>query len=59
MVSGPEGERLTFAQAGKRSALKILLIPGWIMAGLTPKKQAAHDIAAKTLVVFRGDLDRD
>ena len=59
MVSGPEGQRLTFAQAGKRSVLKILLFPGWIMAGLTPQKQAAHDIAAKTLVVFRGDLDRD
>ena len=59
MVSGLEGERLTFAQAGKRAFLKIILFPAWIMAGLTAQKQAGHDLAAKTLVVFRGDLDRE
>ena len=59
MVTGPNGERLTFKQSALRAILKLLLFKASFIAGFTPKKQALHDMAAKTLVVFRGDLDRE
>ena len=59
MVSGLNGERLTFPQALTRAFVKILLGVVSFGAGFTPRKQAPHDIIAKTLVVFRGDLDRE
>ena len=60
-VTGPNGERLTFAKAGMRAFLKLILGGGVasLLAGFTPKKQALHDMIAGTLVVFRGDLDRE
>jgi len=59
MVTGLNGERLTFPQSLTRAFLKVLLGVVSFVAGFTPKKRAPHDIAAKTLVVFRGDLDRE
>jgi len=59
MVTGPNGERLSFKQSALRALLKILLWKASFIAGFTPKKQALHDMAAGTLVVFRGDLDRE
>ena len=61
MVTGPNGERLTFAKAGMRALMKLILGGGLasFIAGFTPKKQALHDMIAGTLVVFRGDLDRE
>ena len=63
MVTGLNGERLTFQRALLRTFLKQLLaLPlglGWIMAGFTKQKQALHDTLCKTLVVFQGDVDRD
>ena len=59
MVSGLNGERLTFSQSLRRAIMKILLGVLSFVAGFTPRKQAPHDVVAKTLVVFRGDLDRE
>ena len=59
MVSGLNGERLTFSQALTRAFMKILRGVVSFGAGFTPRKQAPHDVIAKTLVVFRGDLDRE
>lgn len=59
MVTGPNGEKLTFAQSSLRAIMKLLLLKGSFVAGFTPKKQALHDMVAGTLVVFRGDLDRE
>ena len=59
MVTGPNGERLSFKQSAIRALLKLLLWKASFIAGFTPKKQALHDMAAGTLVVFRGDLDRE
>jgi len=59
IVTGPNGERLTFRQSALRALMKLILFPASFIAGFTPRKQALHDMAAKTLVVFRGDLDRE
>ena len=55
VVTDMEGNRLNFAKASLRYFGKIvsgaILMIGYIMAGLTQKKQALHDIIAKTLVI--------
>jgi uncharacterized RDD family membrane protein YckC len=58
VVTDLEGRRISFARAtgrhfGKLLSALILLI-GYIMAGLTERKQALHDMMASTLVVRRG-----
>ncbi|MCE0483921.1 MAG: RDD family protein [Methylacidiphilales bacterium] len=55
-VTGMTGERITFARATGRFFAKMMngLIPfaiGYIMAGLTERKQALHDFVAGTLVI--------
>ncbi len=54
-VTDMEGGRINAGQAAIRYFSKILsaiiLLIGYIMAAFTPKKQALHDIIAKTLVV--------
>ena len=55
VVTGLDGQRIGFGQAtgryfGKIVSALILLI-GFIMAGLTARKQALHDIMANTLVL--------
>ncbi|HVB85567.1 MAG TPA: RDD family protein [Candidatus Dormibacteraeota bacterium] len=49
------GKRLTFARASGRFFAKIIstlsLGFGYVMAGFTPKKQALHDLIAKSLVL--------
>lgn len=56
-VTDYEGRRISFARATGRFWAKILSgIPfniGYIMAAFTERKQALHDILAKTLVVRR------
>ena len=57
-VTNYYGERITFIRATGRYFGKILsgliLMIGYIMAGITEKKQALHDIMAETLVVKKG-----
>ena len=54
-VTDMDGNRLDFIKAFLRNLGKILssmiMNVGYIMAGITPKKQALHDILANTLVV--------
>jgi len=54
-VTDTHGERLTFGRATGRYFAKILsalpLGVGFIMAGLTPKKQALHDLITECLVL--------
>ena len=54
-VTDMDGDRLDFTKAMIRQLGKILsgfiLFFGYIMAGLTAKKQALHDVIAGTLVV--------
>jgi uncharacterized RDD family membrane protein YckC len=54
-VTGMDGGRISAGEATVRYFSKILsaiiLMIGYIMAAFTPKKQALHDIIAKTLVV--------
>jgi uncharacterized RDD family membrane protein YckC len=54
-VTDMEGGRISAGKAAARYFSKILsaiiLMIGYIMAAFTPKKQALHDIIAKTLVV--------
>ena len=54
-VTGMEGNRISFARATGRYFGKILsgliLDIGYIMAGLTDKKQALHDKLADTIVI--------
>jgi uncharacterized RDD family membrane protein YckC len=54
-VTDEAGERLTFSRATGRHFGKyisgVLLGIGFLMAGFTAKKQALHDILAKTLVL--------
>lgn len=54
-VTDMEGARISAGVAAIRYFSKILsgiiLLIGYIMAAFTPKKQALHDIIAKTLVV--------
>lgn len=60
IVTDLKGNRITQQAATIRFLVKftisgLLLLVGFIMAGLTPKKQALHDQLAKTLVVWHGD----
>jgi uncharacterized RDD family membrane protein YckC len=60
VVTDMNGNRITQKAATIRFLVKFtisgwLLNAGFIMAGLTPKKQALHDQLAKTLVVWHGD----
>ena len=54
-VTDMEGNRINFAKASLRYFGKIIssaiLMIGYIMAGLTERKQALHDIIANALVV--------
>lgn len=54
-VTNYQGERITFLRATGRYFGKILsgiiFMIGFIMAGITEKKQALHDMIAETLVV--------
>jgi uncharacterized RDD family membrane protein YckC len=55
MVTGLQGERISFWQALGRSLAKLisalLLCFGYLMAAFTSRKQALHDMMAGTLVV--------
>lgn len=57
VVTDMEGRRVSFLRATGRHFGKILsaltLLIGFILAGLTPKKQALHDMIAGCLVVNR------
>jgi len=54
-VSDADGDPISFRRASARFWLKTLsslvLMIGWIMAAFTPRKQALHDILARTLVL--------
>ncbi|MGE5397731.1 MAG: RDD family protein [Chitinophagales bacterium] len=54
-VTDLEGNQISFARANGRYWSKlistIILLIGYIMAGFTEKKQALHDLIAKTLVI--------
>jgi uncharacterized RDD family membrane protein YckC len=57
-VANMEGQRLSFTRASARFFGKVLtgLVPfgvGWILAGLTKRKQALHDMIAGCLVLRR------
>ncbi len=57
IVTDYEGERISFARATGRLLAKILsgliLLIGYLMAGFTERKQALHDMIARTLVVVK------
>jgi len=57
IVTDYEGKRISFGRATGRLFAKIIsgliLLIGYIMAGFTGKKQALHDMIAKTLVVVK------
>lgn len=54
-VTDADGEKLNFAKALLRNMAKMVssltMLIGYVMAGMTSKKQALHDIIANTLVV--------
>ena len=54
-VADLHGDPISFARATVRYLMKTLstatLCIGWLMAGLTPRKQALHDLLAGTLVL--------
>jgi uncharacterized RDD family membrane protein YckC len=54
-VTDLEGNRISFLRATGRHFAKVIsiaiLCAGYIMAGLTERKQALHDLIAATLVV--------
>jgi uncharacterized RDD family membrane protein YckC len=54
-VSDIHGDPISFGRASARFWLKplssLVLMVGWIMAAFTPRKQALHDILARTLVL--------
>jgi len=57
VVTDMEGRRISVARSLGRNAgkfiSKMILYIGFIMAGLTPKKQALHDMLADCLVVMK------
>jgi uncharacterized RDD family membrane protein YckC len=59
IVTDLNGNRISFTQATKRFILKILaLIPfftGFLLILFTSKKQAFHDIVAKTVIFIQED----
>jgi len=56
-VADSNGQRLTFARAAGRNAAKLIssltFLVGYLVAGVTEKKQALHDILAGCLVLRR------
>lgn len=54
-VGDLHGDPISFGRASARYWLKIfsslILMVGWIMAAFTPRKQALHDVLARTLVL--------
>jgi uncharacterized RDD family membrane protein YckC len=54
-VGDLHGDPISFGRASARYWLKILssliLMIGWLMAAFTPRKQALHDVLARTLVL--------
>jgi len=56
-VADVYGDPIGLGRASARYWLKLfsslLLMAGWIMAGFTPRKQALHDMLARTLVLRR------
>jgi uncharacterized RDD family membrane protein YckC len=56
-VTTLDGHRIGFGRATLRTAAKylsaVILLIGFIMAGVTRRKQALHDLVAGTLVVDR------
>ena len=56
-VADLNGQRLTFARAAGRNAAKLIssltFLVGYLVAGVTEKKQALHDILAGCLVLRR------
>jgi len=59
IVTDLKGNRISFMQATKRFVMKILAaIPfftGFLLIFFTSKKQAFHDIVAKTVVIIQED----
>jgi uncharacterized RDD family membrane protein YckC len=57
LVTDLEGHRISFARASGRYFGKLLsgtlFLIGFLIAGITPRKQALHDLLAKCLVVRR------
>lgn len=57
-LTGYQGERVSFLRALGREMAKVpagaLLMLGFLMAGLTARKQALHDFLASTYVVREG-----
>jgi uncharacterized RDD family membrane protein YckC len=57
-ITGYQGERVSFLRALARELAKVpagaLLLLGFLMAGLTARKQALHDFLASTYVVREG-----
>jgi uncharacterized RDD family membrane protein YckC len=50
-VADAEGQRISFIQATLRFMLMLLLFLGFLVALFHPKRQALHDIIAKTYVM--------
>lgn len=59
IVTDLNGNRISFTQATKRFILKIFVVipffAGFLLILFTSKKQAFHDIIAKTLVFIQED----
>jgi len=57
IVTDAKGNQISFGRANGRYWSKlfsnIMLLAGYILAGINEKKQALHDIIADTLVVFK------
>jgi uncharacterized RDD family membrane protein YckC len=62
VVTDLEGHRISFARASGRYFGKLLsgtlFFVGFLMAGVTPRKQALHDLLASCLVVRKSGLAR-
>ena len=59
-VTDTFGRRISFGRASGRFFGKLLsgqiLLIGYLMAALTAKKQALHDVLARTLVIYKGSV---
>ncbi len=62
-VTGPQGERISFARATGRFFAKMVsgmtFYFGFYMAGFTQKRQALHDILANTFVIVKTHTEED
>ena len=61
-VAMVDGSRITYSTALWRSVAKLisaLTIIGFVMAGFTRRRQALHDLLAKTVVVLRTSSAQD